>query len=52
MPATNMPDMHLWGKCASTQATYEVAPFNNVARITVLAATNEIIYQDFSNHMS
>ena len=34
-----MPDMHLWGKCASTKATYEVAPINNVARITVQSTT-------------
>ena len=48
VPATNMPlkchmpkllDVHLWKKHANIYATYEVAPINDVARITTQMMT-------------
>ena len=30
-----LTDVHLWGKYANMYATYDIAPINNVARITV-----------------
>ena len=35
MPNALLLDMYLWGKYANIHATYEVAPMNDIARITI-----------------